>query len=60
MVDKEELDGLRLLMDGGLLEEAAFEIGIETALKQGKTALVSLLMEERSRRFPRKKKTFEF
>lgn len=60
LVDKEELDGLRLLMDGGLLEEAAFEIGIETALKQGKTALVSLLMEERSRRFPRKKKTFEF
>ena len=60
LVDQEELDGLRLLMDGGLLEEAAFEIGIETALKQGKTALVSLLMEERSRRFPRKKKTFEF
>lgn len=59
LVDQEEEEGLRLLLDGGLLGEEAFEAGIETALRGGKTALVSLLMEERSRRFPRKKKNFE-
>lgn len=59
LVAREEEEGLRLLLDAGLLGEAAFEAGIETALSLGKTALVSLLMEERGRRFPRKKKSFE-
>ena len=59
LVAREEEEGLRLLLDAGLLGEAAFEAGIETALSLGKTALVSLLMEERGRRFPKKKKSFE-
>ena len=42
-----------------LLDSPAIETGIQAALDSGKTALVSLLMEERGRRFPRKQKTFE-
>ena len=59
LVTEEDTEGLKFLLERELLDGPAIETGIQAALDSGKTALVSLLMEERGRRFPRKQKTFE-
>lgn len=59
LIGEEDTEGIKFLLKRELLDSPAIETGIQAALDSGKTALVSLLMEERGRRFPRKQKTFE-
>ena len=59
LIGEEDTEGIKFLLKRELLDGPALEAGIQAALDSGKTALVSLLMEERGRRFPRKQKTFE-
>lgn len=53
-------DGLAYLVRTGILKQEEAEQLIEVASKEGHTEAVSFLMEEKNKRFGRKKKVFEF
>ena len=59
LTENEEIDKIRFLIDTGIRSEEAFQSAIECATKCGKTELLSVLMDEKRKAFPKKKKTFD-
>ena len=59
LTEKEETDKIRFLIDEGIVSEEAFLSAIECATKQQKTEILSVLMDEKRKAFPKKKKTFD-
>ena len=59
LVDEEAWEKLHFLSDCDFWAEDTLEYAIEYAGKQKKTDMLSVLMDEKHRRFPKKKKTFE-
>ena len=59
LVKKEESDNLKFMLAGEVLEETLVA-GIESAQEFGKTEILSTLMDEKYRRYPKKKKTFDW
>ena len=59
LVEREENENLKYLLSGAVTEET-LETGIESAQEFGKTEVLSMLMDEKYRRFPKKKKTFDW
>lgn len=62
LVETEDRDGLGYLFlndFGAEVMKDALEAGIENASVLGKTDILSMLMDEKHKRYPKKKKTFE-
>lgn len=59
LIDKEDMDNIRFLVKNGFVREDTFDESIECATKQGKTEILSFLMDEKRKKFPKKKKTFD-
>ena len=59
LIEKEERENLNDLLLCSVTEET-LEAGIEYAQRTGKTEILSVLMDEKYRRFPKKKKTFDW
>ena len=59
LVQKEEMESLQFLSEGNYWEKDALNQGIDAASLQKKTEILSFLMEEKGKKFPKKKKTFE-
>ena len=55
----EDMEGLKFLSGQGYFTEETIEQAIETAASEKKTAVLSLLMDEKYRYFPKKKKVFD-
>lgn len=58
LIAREETDGLRYLSEAKLWSEDGLDMAVGEAVRTGKADLVSMLMEERHRSFPKKKKVF--
>lgn len=56
---REDKELLRFLAQGGYLTREAFEVCVDTASREGRTELLSFLMEQKNQRFRGKKKVFE-
>jgi len=59
LTEKEEMEQIRFLIKTGITSEDAFTSSIECAAEQGKTEVLSVLMDEKRKAFPKKKKTFD-
>ena len=59
VVEREDMRLARFLSDEEYWTKESLEYGIETASKLKKTEILSMLMDERYRLFPKKRKTFE-
>ena len=59
LTEKEEMDKIRFLTEARIKDEEAFLAAIECATKSGKTEILSFLMDEKRKAFPKKKKTFD-
>lgn len=59
LTEKDEVEKIRFLTEEKIISEEAFMLAIECATKYGKTELLSILMDEKRKAFPKKKKTFE-
>lgn len=59
LTEKEETDNIRFLLNAEIVSAEAFDAAIECATKQGKTEILSILMDEKRKVFPKKKKTFD-
>lgn len=59
LTEKEEYKKIRFLIDEKMISEEAFLSAIEYATKHGKTEILSVLMNEKRKAFPKKKKSFD-
>ncbi len=59
LVEREDIDGLVFLAAGDLWTEAVLDSMISKASKEKRTEILSLLMEEKHRRYPVRKRHFE-
>ena len=59
LTEREDVDGLRFLAREGLFTENALEDAIEKAAKEKRTEVLSFLMDEKHKKFPRGRKKFE-
>ena len=59
LTEREDIDGLRFLAREGLITENALEDAIEKAAKEKRTEVLSFLMDEKHKRYPKKRKRFE-
>lgn len=59
LTEKEEIDRIRFLINEKIISEDAFLSAIECATRYGKTEILSILMDEKRKAFPKKKKTFD-
>lgn len=59
LVQKEEIESLQFLSERNYWVKEALEQGIDEASRQKSIEILSFLMEEKRKRFPKKKKTFE-
>lgn len=59
LTEKDEVDKIRFLTEEKIISEEAFMSAIECAAKYGKTELLSILMDEKRKAFPKKKKSFD-
>ena len=59
LTENEDIDKIRFLIDTGIRSEEAFQSAIECATKCEKTELLSILMDEKRKAYPKKKKTFD-
>lgn len=59
LVQKEDIENLHFLSERNYWEKEALEQGIDEASQQKKIDILSFLMEEKGKGFPKKKKTFE-
>lgn len=55
----EDMESLKFLADGKYFSEQSLDVGIECALENKKIEILSFLMDEKRKSFPKKKKTFE-
>ncbi len=58
LIDKENLERFAFVQQNGYWTEAALDFGIEYARQRGKTELLGLMMDEKYRKFPARKKDF--
>ena len=58
-IENEDMENIRFLIKNGFASADAFNDCIEYASRQGKTEILSFLMDEKRKAFPKKKKTFE-
>lgn len=59
LIDNEDMENLKFVLKEQLFDEEALSAGIEYATEQKKTEILSLLMDEKHKAFPKKKKTFD-
>ena len=59
LTEAEDLESLKFLGESGLFSEAALAAGISKATEAKKTEILSFLMDEKYKLFPKKKKTFD-
>lgn len=59
LTETEDIDGLKFLSVEGLWREHALEAAIEKAAEERRTEVLSFLMDEKHRRYPKKRKRFE-
>lgn len=59
LTEQEDTEKIRFLVEQRLISEEAFFAAIECATKQEKTEILSILMDEKRKAFPKKKKTFD-
>jgi len=59
LTKQEDIEKIRFLTAEKIISEEAFLAAIECATKQGKTEILSILMDEKRKAFPKKKKTFD-
>lgn len=59
LTEDEEIEKIRFLVNEKIVSEEAFLLAVECATKQGKTEVLSVLMDEKRKAFPKKKKTFD-
>lgn len=59
LVEMEEVEGILFLSDTDCWTENALNHAIQKATEEKKTEVLSILMDEKHRRYPKKKKTFE-
>lgn len=59
LIEREDIQGLAFLADKNYWNEAALNDAIQRATEGKKTEVLSLLMDEKHRRYPKKKKIFE-
>ena len=59
LIEEEDMDNLCFLMEEKHVSEEALNVGIESAAAQKKTEILSFLMDEKRKLFPKKKKTFD-
>lgn len=59
LIEMEDIEGLAFLSDENYWTEAALNYAIQRATEGKKTEALSLLMDEKHRRYPKKRKTFE-
>ena len=58
-IGQEDVEGLRFLGTGGYWTEAALNYGISAAAERKETEILSVLMDEKHKKFPRVRKKFE-
>lgn len=59
MIEKEDDENIRFFVKNGSVHEEAFDEGIECATRHRKTEILSFLMDEKRKAFPKKKKAFD-
>lgn len=59
LVETEDMEGMKFLAGQGYLTVSALDYALEWAAKSKKTEMLSLLMDEKQRLHPKKKKTFD-
>lgn len=59
LIEREDIEGLAFLSDKNYWNEAALNDAIQRATEDKKTEVLSILMDEKHSRYPKKKKTFE-
>ena len=58
--EKEEMEMLKFLCENKYFTKEAMDIAIETSAQEKKTEILSMLMDEKRKLFPKQKKSFEF
>lgn len=59
LIGQADLEGIHFLSVGGFFTETALDYGIHKASKERETEILSMLMDEKHRRFPKKRKSFQ-
>lgn len=59
LVQREDMESIQFLMEGNYWKKEALDQGIDEASRQKKIDILSYLMEEKGKNFPKKKKIFE-
>lgn len=59
LIGREDAEGIRFLASGGYWTEAALDYAVSAAAERKETEILSVLMDEKHRRYPRRRKRFE-
>ena len=59
LIGHEDVEGIRFLSSKGYWTEAALGYAVDAASKRKETEILSVLMDEKHRRYPARKKKFE-
>jgi len=59
LIEDDDMENIRFLIKDKNTSMEAYDEAIECASKQGKTEILSFLMDEKRKAFPKKKKTFD-
>lgn len=59
LIGREDVEGLRFLADSGFFTEEAFDFAVGRAAEAKETEILSMLMDEKHRHYPKKRKVFD-